>query len=166
MPDSFRPHGLQHVLSFTISHGLLKLMSTESVMPSNYLMLCCPLLLLPSIFSSVRVFPNKSALCVRWPKYWSFSFSISPSNEYSGLFSIWIDRFDLLDVQGTLKSSPAPQLKSVNSSVLSLLYGPTLTSAHDYRKNHTFDYTYLCPQSPFQFSSFQLLSRVRLFVTP
>ena len=141
MPDSFRPHGLQHVLSFTISHGLLKLMSTESVMPSNYLMLCCPLLLLPSIFSSVRVFPNKSALCVRWPKYWSFSFSISPSNEYSGLFSIWIDRFDLLDVQGTLKSSPAPQLKSVNSSVLSLLYGPTLTSAHDYRKNHTFDYT-------------------------
>ena len=91
-------------LSFTISQSLLKLMSIELVMPSNHLILCCPLLLLPPIFSSIRVFSNESALCIRWPKYWSFSFSISPSNEYSGLISIKVDWFDLLAVQGTLKS--------------------------------------------------------------
>ena len=94
----------QGSLSFTISQSLLKLMSTESVMPSNHLILCRPLLLLPSIFSSIRVFSNESALHIRWPKYWSFSFSISPSNEYSGLISFRIDWFDLLAVQGTLKS--------------------------------------------------------------
>ena len=129
----------QTSLSFTISWNLLKVMSIESVMPSNYLILCHPLLLLPSIFSSVRVFSNKLTLLIRGPEDWSCSFSISPSNEYSGLFSIWIDRFDLLDVQGTLKSSPAPQLKSVNSSVLSLLCGPNFTSVHDYWKSHSFD---------------------------
>ena len=91
-------------LSFTSFHNLLKLMSTELVMPSNHLVLCRPLLLLPSIFHSIRVFPNESALCIRWPKYWSFSFSISPSNEYSGLISFRIDWFDLPAVQGTLKS--------------------------------------------------------------
>ena len=91
-------------LSFTIYQSLLKLMSIESVMPSNHLILCHPLLLLPSIFPSIRVFFNKSALHIRWPKYWSFSFSISPSNEYSGLISFRIDCFDLLAVQGPLKS--------------------------------------------------------------
>ena len=94
----------QASLSITNSHSLLKLMSIESVMPFNHLILYRPLLLLPSIFPSIRVFSNESALCVRWPKYWSFSFSISPSNEYSGLISFRIDVFDLLAVQGTLKS--------------------------------------------------------------
>ena len=91
-------------LPITNSRSLLKLMSIELVMPSNYLILCCPLLLLPSIFPSIRVFSNESVLCIRWPKYWSFSFSISPSSEYSGLISFRIDLFDLLAVQGTLKS--------------------------------------------------------------
>ena len=93
----------QAFLSFTICKSLLKLMSIESVMPSNHLILCCLLLLLPSIFPSIRVFSNESALSIRWPKYWSFSFSISPSNEYSGLISFRIDWFDPLAVQGTLK---------------------------------------------------------------
>ena len=89
-------------LCFTISQSLLKLMSIESVMPSNHLILCHPLLLLPSIFPNIRVFPNESALLLRWPKYWSFSISISPSNEYSGLISFGLDWFDLLAVQRTL----------------------------------------------------------------
>ena len=91
-------------LSFTISQSLLKLMSIESVMPSNHLILCHSLLLLTSILPSIRIFCNESALCIRWPKYWSFSFSISPSNEYAGLISYRIDWFDLLAVQGTFKS--------------------------------------------------------------
>ena len=94
----------QASLSFTISQSLLKLMSTESVMPSNQLILCHPLLFLPSIFSSMRVFSNESVLHIRWPKYWSFSFSISPSNECSGLISFRMDWLDLLAVQGTLES--------------------------------------------------------------
>ena len=94
----------QAFLSFVISQNLLRLMSIESLMPSNHLILCYSLLLLPSIFSSIRVFSNELALRIRWPKYWSFSFSISPSNEYSGLISFRIDWFDLLVVQGTLKS--------------------------------------------------------------
>ena len=94
----------QASLSITNSQSLCKLMSIESVMPSNHLILCCPLLLLPSIFSSIRVFSNGSVLCIRWPKYWSFSFSIHPSSEYSGLISFRMDWFDLLGVQGTLKS--------------------------------------------------------------
>ena len=94
----------QASLSITISLSLLKLISVESVMPSNHLILCRPLLLLPSIFPSIRVFSNESALCIRWPKYWSLSFSISPSNEYSGFISFRIDFFGLLAVQGTLKS--------------------------------------------------------------
>ena len=96
----------QAYLSFTISWSLLKLISTESVMPSNHLILCHTLLLLPSIFPSIRVFSNESALRIRWPEYWSFSFSINPSNEYSGLISFRIDWFDLLEVQGTLKDFP------------------------------------------------------------
>ena len=94
----------QASLSITNSQSLFKLMSIESVMPSNHLILCCPLLLLPSIFPSIRVFPNELALFIRWPKYWNFSCSISPSNEYSGLISFRMDWFDLLAVQGTLKS--------------------------------------------------------------
>ena len=94
----------QAFLSFTISWSLLKLISIESVMPFNHLILCCPLLLLSSIFPSIRVFSNESVLHIRWPKYWSFSFSISPSDEYSGLISFRMDWFDLLAVQGTLKS--------------------------------------------------------------
>ena len=106
MSDSLQPHELQCqvYLSMTNSQSLLKLMFIESVMPSNHLILCCHLLLLPSIFSSIRVFSNESALCIRWPNYWSFSFSISPSNEYSGLISFRMDWLDLLAVQGTLKS--------------------------------------------------------------
>ena len=125
---------------------LLKLMSIESVMPSNHLFLCHPLLLPPSIFPSIRVFSSESALRIRWPKYWSFSFNISPSNEHSGLISFRMDWLELLAVQGTLKSllqesSPKPQFKSINSLVLSFLYSPTLTSIHDYWKNHKFDHT-------------------------
>ena len=92
----------QTPLSFTVSQSLFKLMSIESVMPSNHLILCRPLLLLPSIFPSIRVFSNESALHIRWPKYWSFNFSISPSSEYSGLISCRMDWFDLLDLRGTL----------------------------------------------------------------
>ena len=106
----------QASLSFTISQSLLKLMSIESVMPSSHLLLCHPLLLLPSIFLSIRVFSDESVLWVRWLKYWSFSFSISPSNEYSGLISFRIDWFDLLAVQGTLKS--LLQHHSSNASIL------------------------------------------------
>ena len=91
-------------MSFTISWSLLKLLSIKLVMPSIHLILCCPLLLLPSIFPSIRVFSNESVLCIRWPKYWSFSFSISPSNEYSGLISFRMDWLDILAVQVTLKS--------------------------------------------------------------
>ena len=94
----------QASLSFSISQSLFKLMSIESVMPSNNLILCLPLLFLPSILPGIRVFSNESTLCIRWPKYWSFSFSISPSNEYSGLISFSMDWFDLLAVQGTLKN--------------------------------------------------------------
>ena len=94
----------QASLSITNSRSLLKLMSIESMMPSNHLMLCHPLLFLPSIFSSIRVFSNESVLPIRWPKYWSFNFSISPSNVYSGLISLSIDWFDLIAVQGSLKS--------------------------------------------------------------
>ena len=94
----------QASLSITNSWSLLKLMSIQSVMPSNHLVLCCPLFLLPAIFPSIRVFSSESVLRIRWPKYWSFSFSISPSNEYPGLISFRIDCFDLLAVQGTLKS--------------------------------------------------------------
>ena len=123
---------------FPVHHRLLELTQThvlKLVMPSNHLILCHPLLLLPSIFPSIRVFSNELALCMRWPKYWSFSFKISPSNEYSGLIAFRTDWFDLLAVQGTLKSSPTPQFKSINSLALSLLYGPTLTSVCDYWKS-------------------------------
>ena len=145
MSNSFQPHGLQPTqasLSVSISQSLLKFMSIESVMPSNHLILCHPLLLPPSIFPSIRVFSNESVLCIRWPKYWSFSFSISPSNEYSGLISFRIDGLDLLTVltqRDLQESSPTPQFKSINTLALSFLYSPTLTSIHDHWKNHSFD---------------------------
>ena len=130
----------QTSLPFTLSWRLLRSASIESVMPCNHLILCCPLLLLPSTFPVTWVFSNELALRIRCPKYWSFSFSISPSNEYSGLIFFRIDWFDLVAVQGTLKSLLQPQFKSLSSSVLNLLSGPTLTSVHDYWKNHSFDY--------------------------
>ena len=129
----------QASVSITNSQSLLKPMSTESVIPSSHLILCRPLLLPPSIFPSIRVFSNESVLRIRWPKYWSFSFSISPSNEHSGLISFRMDWLDLLAVQGILKSSPKPQFKSINSSGLSFLYTPALPSIHVYWKNHSFD---------------------------
>ena len=131
-------------LSTTNSQSLLKLMSIDSVMPSNHLILCLPLLLLPSIFPSIRVFSNESALPITWPKYWSFSFSISSSNEYSGLISFRIDRFDLLIVQGTLKS--LTQHHGSKTSALSFivqLSHPYMTSGN----KHRFDYIDLCQQS-------------------
>ena len=110
-------------LSVTNSRSLLKLMSTELVMPSNHLILCCPLFL-PSIFPSIRIFANESVLCIKWPKYWSFSFNINPSNEYSGLISFRMDWLDLLAVQRTLKSL-LQHHSSKASLVLSFLYSPT-----------------------------------------
>ena len=122
------PAAGQASLSFTISQSLLKFLPTELVMPSKHLILCHPLLLLPSIFPSIKVFSNESDLHIRWLKCWRLS--ISPSSEYSGLISFRIDWFDLLAVQGTLKFSPAPKLENINYSPLSLPYGPTLTFVH------------------------------------
>ena len=129
----------QASLYITNSRSLLKLMSIKLVMPSNHLILCHPLLLLPSIFPSIKVFSNESALCIRWPKYWSFSFNISPSNEHqdwsplgwTGWISLWS--------RDSQESSPTPQFKSISSLALSFLYSPTLTSIHDYWKNHSLD---------------------------
>ena len=128
-------------LIFTVSWSLLKLMTIELVMPSNHLILCRPLLL-PSIFPSIRVFSNESGLCIRWPKYCSFSFNISPSNEQPGLISFRIDWLDLLAVQGTLKS--LPQHHSSKASILQcsafFIVQLSLTSIYDYWKNHRFNY--------------------------
>ena len=153
-PDSVQFRSLSHVrlfatewtaarqapLSIPNSQSLLKLMSIESVMPSNHLILCCPLLLLPPIPPSIRVFSNESVPHIRWPKYWSFSLSISPANEYSGLISFRMDWLNFLAVQGTLKSLlQTPQFKSINSSAVSFFYSPTLTSIRDYWENHSLD---------------------------
>ena len=140
MSNSLWHHGLQHIRPPCPSPtcSLLKLVSIESVIPSNHLILCWPLLLPPSIFPSIRVFSNESVLHIRWPNSWSFSFSISPSNEYSGLISFSIDWLDLLALQGTVKS-----LFQHHSSKASILQGsaffisPTLTLIHDYWKNHS-----------------------------
>ena len=130
----------QASLSLTNSQSLLKLMSIESVMPSNHLILFLSLLLLPSIFFSIGFFSNDSVLRIRWPKYWTFSFSISPSNEYSVLISFRMNWFGSpCSPRDSQESSPAPQFKSINCSMLSFLYSPTLTSIHDYWKHHSFD---------------------------
>ena len=143
---TWRPGMLQCIGLQRVGHNWeteLNWTDCDAIQPSHSLLFLC---LLPSIFPSIRVFSNESALCIRWPKYWSFS--ISSSNEYSGLISSRNEWFELLAVQGTLKeSSPAPQFKSINSSVLSLLYAPTLTSIYDYEKSHSFDSTDLCQQS-------------------
>ena len=130
----------QSSLSITNSQSLLKLRSIESVMPSNHLILCHPLLLLPSILPSIRVFSKESVPHIRWLKYWSFSFSIRPSNEHPGLISFRMDQLDLLAVpRGSQEFSPTPQFKSIRSSALRFLHSPTLTSIHDHWKNHSLD---------------------------
>ena len=128
----------QASLSITNSRSSPKLMCIKSVMPSNHLILWRPLLL-PSIFPSIMVFSNESALHIRWPKYWSFSFSISPSNEHPGLISFRMDWLGLCSPRVSQESSPTPHFKSINSSALSFLPSPTLTSVHNYWKNHSFD---------------------------
>ena len=147
----------QSSLSFTISWILFKLMSIELMIPSNHLILCRPILLLSSVYLSIRVFSNESVLHIRWPKYWSFSFSISPSNKHLELISFRIDWFELLGSSNSQQfelsrvwdsqESYPPQFKSINSSALSLLYNSALQSIHDYWRNHIFDYTNLCQQS-------------------
>ena len=130
----------QASLSISNSRSSLRLMSIESVIPSSHLILCRPLLLLPPIPPSIRVFSSESTLHMRWPKYWIFSFSIIPSKEHPGLISFKMAWLELLAVQGTLKSLLAtPQLNSINSLALSCLYSPPLTHIHDYCKNHSFD---------------------------
>ena len=131
----------QASLFITIFRSLLKLMYIHSVMPSKHFILCCPLLSLPSIYPSIRLFSNETALFIKWPKYWNFSFSISPFYEYSGL--IWSP----CSPRDSQESSPTPQFKSSTSLAPSFLYGPTLTSIYDYWKNHSFDYIDHCQQS-------------------
>ena len=138
----------QAAVSFVTSQSLLKLMSIESVIPSNHLILCCFLLLLPSIFPSIRLFANESILHIRWPKYWSFSFSISPSKEHSGLISFRMDWLDLLAVQGTLKSllqhhSSKASILQCSAFIIVQLTHPYVTTG----KNHSFDLMDLCQQS-------------------
>ena len=142
MSNSWRLHGPQHTMLLcpSVSPGIWSnscplsqwcyLTTSSSATPFSFCL---------QSFPASGSFPMSQQLCFRWPKYWSFSFSMNPSNEYSGLISFRMDCFDLLEVQGTLKSSLAPQFKSINSSVLNLLYGPTFTSIHDYWKNHSFD---------------------------
>ena len=126
-----------------VHHNLLELteiMSIKSVMPSSHLILCHPLSPPPSVFPGIRVFSMESVFHIKWPKYWSFSFSTSPSNEYSGLIFFRIHWFDSpCSPKDLQESSPTPQFKSINSKALSFLYSPTLTFIHDYRKNHSLD---------------------------
>ena len=141
MSDYLRPHYCS-TQGLPVHHQLPESTQThihKSVMPSNHLILCHPLLYLPSIFLSMSIFSNESALLIRWPKYCSFSFNIILSNEHPGLISFRMDWLDLLAIQETLKSSPTPQFKSINTSALRSLYSPTLTSIHDHWKNHSFD---------------------------
>ena len=129
----------QASLSITNSRSSLRLTSIELVMPSSHLILCRPLPLLPPIPPSIRVCSNESTLPFRWPKYWSFSFSLSPSNEHPGLISFTMLVGSPCSPRDSQESSPTPQFKSINSSVLSLLHSPTLTSIHDRWKNHSLD---------------------------
>ena len=129
----------QASLSITNSRNLPKLMSIESVMPSNHLILCHPLLFLPLIFPSIRVFSNESALPIRWPKYWSFIFNISPSNEHPGLISFRMDWLDFLAVRGTLKSLLHHHSSKASIFQCSAFFTVQLTSIHDHWKNHSLD---------------------------
>ena len=129
----------QASLAITNSQSLLKPMSIESVMPSKHLILCRPLLLLPSIFPSIRVFSNESALFMRWPKYWSFSFNISPSNEHPGLISCRMDWLDLFETKGLSRVFSNTTVQNINPLVFSFLYSPTLTSIRDHWKNYSLD---------------------------
>ena len=129
----------QDSLSIINFQSLLKLMSIKFVMPSNHLILCHPFLFPLSIVASIRVFSKESVLHIRWPKNWSFSLSISPNNEYSGLISFRIGVGSPCCPRDTQESSPTPQFKSINPLALSFLYSPTLTSIHDYWKNYSFD---------------------------
>ena len=151
----------QAALAITNPRAYSKLMYIQSVILFSQLILCRLLLLLPSIFPSIRVFTNQSVLRIRWPKCWSFRFSISPSNEYSGLINFRMDWLDILAVQGT---SPTPQFKSINSLALSFLYSSTLTSICGYWKNHSFDQMDLCWQSNVCF--FYVLSRLVITFLP
>ena len=147
-PNSLQPQGLQHTrlpCPSLFPRVCSNSCDIVSMMPPNHLILCHPLLLLPSIFPSIRVFSNESALCIMWPKYWSFSFSISPSNEYSGLISFRMDWLDLLAVQGTPKS--LLQHHNSKASVLQCSAFTSFTSIHDHWKSHRFDYMDLCWQS-------------------
>ena len=129
----------QASLYITISQSSLKLMSIELVMPSNHLILCHPLLLLPSVFPSIKVFSNESILRMRWPKYWNFSFSISPSNEHQGWSPLEWTGWISLQSKGLSRVFSNTSVQNIISSALSFLYDPTLTSTHDYWKNHSFD---------------------------
>ena len=153
---------------FPVHHQLLELtqlMSIELVMPSNRLIICGPLLFQPSIFPSIRVFSNESVLCIRCPKYWSFNFSISPSNEYSGLISFRMDWLDLLVVLKTLKSLLQCHSSKVSILQCSAFFNPTLISIHDYwKKKLSFDQTDLCQQS--NVSAFSMLSRLVIVFLP
>ena len=139
--DSATPWTAAHQpsLYITNSQSLLRLISIELVIASNHLILCHPLLLALSILSNIRLFSSESVLRIGWPQYWSFSFSISPSNEYSGLISFVMNWLDLLAVQRTLKSLLQHHSSKASSSALSFLYSPTLTSIHDHWKNHSLD---------------------------
>ena len=156
---------LQAPLSFTISWSLHRLMSIESVMLSNHFILCCPLFLLPSIFPNIRVFSNELALHIGQSNYWSFSFSICPSNEHSGWISFRINLLNLLAVQGTLKSLLQHHNSIYQVFMLSLLYHPTLTTVYDYWKNHSFDYMDPCWQSDY-LCFFNILSRFAIVLLP
>ena len=149
MSDSLQPHESQHA-GLPVHHQLPEFTQSHAHRVSDAIQISHPLLS-PSpsapIPPSIRVFSNESTLLMRWPKYWSFSFSMSPSNEHSGLISFRMDWLDLLEVQGTLKSSPAPQFRSINFLALSFLHSSTLTSIHDHWKNHSLDQTDLCWQS-------------------
>ena len=141
MSDPVTPWTVAHQASQSItnSRSLLKLTSIELVTPSSHLILCHPLLLLPPVRPSIRVFSNESTLHMRWPKYWSFSFSIIPSKEIPGLIFQNALVGSPCSPRDSQESSPPPQFKSINSSALSFLHSPTLTSIHDHRKNHSLD---------------------------
>ena len=146
MLDFLQPHGrMPAFLPFTISQSLLKFMSIMALMLSNHFILCHPLLLLPSIVPSITVFSGESALHIRWPKYWSFS--ISPSTEYSVLISFMIDCLISLQSKGLSRVFSNTIVQNHRSLALSFLYGPTLTSIHDYWKNYSFDQMDLCQQN-------------------